>query len=105
MGKYIDKDALITEIERKLKDINLNYVSVGSHPSVSDTNKKLQDGISKNLQNLLSFINTLEVKEADLNEEIEKCLKNHNMLAVGKKDFIDIAKHFFEVGMTVSNKV
>lgn len=71
MAQYIDKSALVAEIERKLKNINLNYVSVGSHPSDSDTNKKLQDGISKNLQDLLSFIKTLEVKENDLVEELD----------------------------------
>ena len=47
MMQYINKSALVAEIERELKNINLNYVSVGSHPSDSDTNKKLQDGISK----------------------------------------------------------
>ena len=36
--------------------------------------------------------------QAYLNEEIEKCLKKHNMLAVGKKDFTDIAKYFIEIG-------
>jgi hypothetical protein len=46
----------------------------------------------------------IEVKEVDLNEEIEKYLKRYSMLAVGKKDFTDIAKHFFELGMQVSNK-
>lgn len=35
-----------------------------------------------------------EPVSGDLEEEIEKCLKRHNMLAVGKKDFTDIAKHF-----------
>lgn len=39
------------------------------------------------------------VKGVNLEEEIEKSLKQHNMLAVGKKDFTDIAKHFFELGL------
>ena len=39
------------------------------------------------------------VLKDNLNEEIEKCLKQHNMLAVGKKDFTDIAKYFFELGL------
>lgn len=64
--KLIDKDKIVAEIERILKNINLNYVSAGSHSSDSDINKKLQDGISKNLQNLLSFLDTLDVKEADI---------------------------------------
>lgn len=72
MGQYIDKLALIAEIKRKIKNINLNYVSAGSHPSDFDVNKKLQDGISKNLQNLLSFINILEVTEVDLDKESEQ---------------------------------
>lgn len=38
-------------------------------------------------------------EEVELEKEIEKCLKRHNMLAVGKKDFTDIAKHFFELGL------
>jgi len=34
-----------------------------------------------------------------LEEAIEKCLKQYSMLAVGRKDFTDIAKHFFELGL------
>lgn len=103
--KLIDKDIVIAEIERELKNINLNYVSVGSHPSDSDTNKKLQDGISKNLQILLSFINTIEVKEVDLEKEIELVKGDYAQVDVAwNKDFDFIAKHFFELGMRVSNK-
>ena len=39
-----------------------------------------------------------EEPEEDLGKEIEKCLKQYNMLAVGKKDFTDIARHFAEWG-------
>lgn len=99
--KLIDKDAVVAEIERELKNINLNYVSVGSHPSDSDTNKKLQDGISKNLQILLSFINTLEVKEVDLEREIDNWICDnaitHEDCSV--TDVISTAKHFFELGL------
>ena len=41
----------------------------------------------------------VEVKKVDLEKEIENCLKQHSMLAVGKKDFTDIAKHFYELGL------
>lgn len=103
--KLIDKDAVVAEIERELKNINLNYVSVGSHPSDSDTNKKLQDGISKNLQNLLSFIDTLETKEVDLEKEIAIVKEDYEQVDVAwNKDFDFIARHFFELGMTISNK-
>lgn len=49
------------------------------------------------LEKLIPY--TLEVKKVDLNEEIEKCLKQHSMLAVGKKDFADIAKYFYSLGL------
>jgi len=53
---------------------------------------------------LLEHLDTLEVKEVDLDEEIEKCLKQYHMIAVGKEEFEPIAKHFFELGIAVSNK-
>lgn len=102
--KLIDKDKIVAEIERELKNINLNYVSAGSHSSDSDTNKKLQDGISKNLQILLSFINTLEVKEVDLEREIEDVKHNYKVddnrhTSICSADIEWIAKHFFELGL------
>ena len=42
MMQYINKSALVAEIERELKNINLNYVSVGSRPSDSDTSERMQ---------------------------------------------------------------
>lgn len=105
--KLIDKDIVIAEIERELKNINLNYVSVGSHPSDSDTNKKLQDGISKNLQILLSFINTLEVKEVDLEKEIDNWICDnaitHEDCSV--TDVISTANHFFELGLKTQTRI
>jgi hypothetical protein len=97
MEQYIPKSTLVAEIEKRINEINLD--------SIEDWRYRLQRerdiGVMKNI---LSLINTLEVKEADLNEEIEKCLKRHNMLAIGKKDFTDIAKHFFELGLKVAQK-
>lgn len=63
--QYIPKSALVAELERILKNINLNYVSAGSHPSDFDTNKRLQDGILKSFQNLLFFVDTLETENVD----------------------------------------
>ena len=71
MDQYISKSAVKAEIERRLKNVNLNYVCAGSYPSDSDTNKKLQDGISKNLQALLDFIDVIDVKEVNLDKESE----------------------------------
>ena len=49
------------------------------------------------LSEILSSV--VEVKDVDLDKEIEECLKQYHMLAIGKKDFTAIAKHFFELGL------
>ena len=95
MAQYIDKSALIAEIERR-KQVAFGWLVTAPNDAIQAEFDLCDD--------ILSFLDTLEVKDVDLNEEIEKCLKRHSMLAVGKKDFTDIAKHFFELGMQVSNK-
>ena len=60
--QYIKKSVLVAEIERRIKNINLNYVSAGSHPLDFDTNKRLQDGILKVLQSLLFFVDNFETE-------------------------------------------
>ena len=89
MKQLIDKSALIAEIKRKIKNINLNYVNAGSHPSDFEVNKKLQDGISKNLQSLLSFIDTLEVKEVDLEDSVKETLRQKYIDYTFKRHNID----------------
>lgn len=59
----IDKDALVAEIERRIKEVSqiekLSY----------------EIGLCDAYKIIISYINTLEVKEVDLEEEIEKyCL-------------------------------
>jgi hypothetical protein len=94
MEQYISKSAVKAEIKGKIENINLNYVNAGSHPSDTDVNKRLQDGISKSLQSLLSFLDTLDVKEVDLEKELRD-------FVVGDIDDYDmgLAKHFFELGL------
>ena len=100
MAQYIDKDALVAEIERRVQNCakqREEMLRVQCHTLADDASARMGE-----LNCIKDFIDTLEAKEVDLNEEIEKCLKRHNMLAVGKKDFTDIAKHFFELGMQQS---
>lgn len=92
MAQYIDKSALVAEIE-KLRD---DVYQCSSYDEAT--------GFQHALGLIKSFIDNLEVKEVDLEKEIEKCLKQHSMLAVGKKDFTDIAKHFFELGHKMNQK-
>ena len=108
MEQYIDKSALVAEIERHLEYANngIEYAQMGIDSGIEHC--KVELAAWQHCQNMckqiFSFINTLEVKEVDLNEEIEKCLKRYSMLAVGKKDFTDIAKHFFELGLKAAQK-
>lgn len=97
--ELIYKDALVAEIE-KIKIIareNAEIASANNNVPVA----ALWSGKENICNELLSFLDTLEVKDVDLEKEIEKCLKRHNMLALGRKDFTDIAKYFFELGLKV----
>ena len=106
MEKYIPKSALVAEIEKLLF-------------SFIEKSQKLQKpqftlmGKIDVLEDLLRILNTLEVKEVDLEKEISNYLDNHNLnIQDGGRivfnngdtpnllcDFRDIAKHFFELGL------
>lgn len=100
--QYIDKNAIIEEIERLIKS-----------PILSKS-ENIETRIAV-LEYLLSFIDTIEVKkvnlreiitEADFNEEIRQWLQKHFEVEVydGKgggiamASLVDIAEHFFELG-------
>lgn len=100
MKQYIDKDALVAEIDRRKE----KYITERLKAETINGKNILGARIAM-LEEVLVLINTLEVKDVDLEKEIEKCLKQHNMLAVGKKDFTDIANHFFELGVRTSNHI
>ena len=87
MVQLIDKDALVAEIERRIKEIE----EIGTYLSPKGT-----------LTNLLCYINTLEVEEVDLEEEMDKHWDEW-----AKADGFhstEFAKHFFELGMKVAQK-
>lgn len=90
--KLIDKAAVVAEIEGI--EYETNYEPF--------TDEVL--GKRKVCKDIKEFLDTLEVKEVDLGKEIEKCLKQYHMLAVGKKDFAPIAKYFFELGLKAAQK-
>lgn len=101
--KLIDKSALVAEIERR-RDAALmrqqNLEAIGQE-TVSN------EMVAFELDRIISFINTLEVKEVDLEKEIafqwEGCdCDDINLYAkVSSEQFKAIAKHFFELGLKV----
>ena len=97
MIQYIDKDAIVAEIEKIIAD-ETESIKFFEHSKNSSELQRSNARIGL-LEYIHSLLDTIEVKEVDLEKEIEKYLKQYNMLAVGKKEFTDIAKHFFELGL------
>ena len=108
MEQYIDKSAVVAEIERQI-------LAIDKMPKITDTQISVLSGNKVILTKLLSFIDTLERKEVDLEkhlkEDIEDVLFDLDGVAVKGathyltvEDVKDIAKHFFELGLSVSNK-
>ena len=95
--KLIDKDKIVLEIERRKKElIGLN-------------NDFANQWACASLDNILSFIDTLEAKETNLEKELEtldSLLYDLDGVAVKGttsyltvEDVKDIAKSFFELGL------
>ena len=103
--KLVEKDALVAEIERRIKQfVNENNTLLKN----SDNAKELCSRIIM-CKEVLSLLDTLEVKEVDLEKELIQWHKNHferNGTFIGMNGFylenasqIDIARHFFELGL------
>ena len=94
MKQYIDKATIVADIKKRIK-----------------TNKKCMLGLRNldyyqgeidALNDTISFLNTIEVKEVDLEKEIEKYLiANAKLLIEGNSKLVvrHIAEHFFELGL------
>lgn len=99
MAQYINKSALVAEIEKKLnscKTYSTEYVN----------------GKKYALKSILSFLDTLEVKELDLEKEIDNVWSPHfnlgwddnSLVSINHKSFESIASHFFELGLAQNKK-
>ena len=101
MEQYIPKSAVVAEIERRIKKFREEKDSV----SIIKTNT---------YKGILSFIDTIEVKEVDLNfQRFAKEMDAVFALPSSETKNTEeeplnweyaIAKHFFELGLSVSNK-
>ena len=91
MEKYIPKSALVAEINKRITDSPINYIGhqrVWAYNDVKD------------------IINTLEVKEEDLEKEIELVKGDYEQVDVAwNNDFGYIAKHFFEIGLKAKGEI
>lgn len=106
--ELIDKSTIVAEIEKRIK----KYVSIDV--GGNEIYEALYGAKCKALIEILSFLNTLEMKEVDLEKEIKDYIHalphaktgvpNGWRLSWHEDEVMKIAKHFFELGMKVSNK-
>lgn len=90
--KLIDKDALVAEIEKLISEIYAGrpFDSLSSEQQTSLWYVK----------SIMSSINFLEVKEIDLDKEIDLVEdKYYGFESLSRADVIEIIKYFFELGL------
>ena len=107
--ELIDKDVVLAEIERRINAYQKNFDKSDNKIARLST-----DGRIAGLKGLLSFIDTLEVKEADLDfqmfakeMDIVFALPSSETKNTEEEPLnweYAIAKHFFKLGMAVSSK-
>lgn len=99
MAKYIPKSALLAELNRKKIPFKRD-VEDGNYPTYLCAIMDFED-----------FINTIEVKEVDLEKETKKWWKERlhlnpeNKLWMDAHQSVALAKHFYELGLKVSNPI
>ena len=97
MTQYIDKDKVLTEIERKIRT-EQGYSSGDAECGYLDCAREI-----------LSFLATLEVKEVDLEKYYHDFLQKEwfdkNCCRTISEMMAFTAKHFFELGLQVNNPI
>lgn len=93
MAQYIDKSAVVAEIERRLEKIA---------NASSENNRQLSaiHGAQQyELINLVQYIDSLEVKEVDLEKEVNQYVEKTWPFEETDEDIIAFAEYFFELGL------
>lgn len=94
MTQYIDKAAVVAEIERMLEAITND-----SEQDVRDRDLgAIYSAQLLVLRNLAKYLDTLETKEVNLEEKVDKKLEEYDW-EFNKIDFYEFAQHFFELGL------
>ena len=96
MDQYISKSALAEEIKKRKKEAESNcggYKSGDEHRCDSCTVGFYEE--------FLEILDTIEVKEVDLEKEFDKCCENYTF---DDECEVYTAKHFFELGFKAREK-
>ena len=90
MTQYIDKATVVAEINRVLNSYDPNQITSGRYA----------------LASLRDFLDTLEVKEVDLEKELKSWLVDDEYYEkYVEADIRETAKHFFNLGLQVNNPI
>lgn len=95
MAQYIDKDALVADIERLISN---GQVKLQESQQCNDYESSV--AWSEHIATcgkVLSLLNTIEVKEVDIDKQIE--YEYNPIDGLSFEEFERIAKHFFELGL------
>lgn len=95
MEQYISKAAVVAEIEKRIAD-NKKEIERASHKNLEDYFEGYEDALTLFKE---QFLNTLEVKEVDLEKEYERYYEQERNIQTFK-----LAKHFFELGLNSQTK-
>ena len=95
MTQYIDKDALVAELEKRIKETE----------SMQPIFDQFWAGQISAFKGVLKILDTLEVKEVDFEKELDRIWFDNklgdyfNNAAVDFARIRTICKHFFELGI------
>lgn len=88
MTQYIDKKTIVAEIERRKQKL-LDHI-------ICERDKEWAIRTAHQLNRIIWFLDTIEVKKIDLEKEFKDFIKCDN----GRTMF-EVAKYFFELGLKV----
>ena len=95
MKRYILLDDLVAKIEKRIKEREEEEKKGWAYSRV-----KIVE-----CEHILSLIDTLKVTEVDLDKEVNDYGYHYDYVSLAdRKELVAFAKHFFELGMAVSNK-
>lgn len=97
--KLIDKAAVVAEIENTIADETESIKSFERSKNVSEVQRS--NARISVLEYVRSLLDTLEVKEVDLENEITSYILDNTSNGYFRADTNDIAEHFFELGLKV----
>ena len=97
MARYIELDAVVTEIERRIAD-NKREIERASHKSLEDYFEGYEDALVLFKE---KFLDTLKVKEVDFEKIWKEYFKYRGDVAT--VNVKHLAKHFFELGLKVED--